>query len=61
MMKTYTSPLCWAAAIVAVALAGMFGVIDEDSRTTLLIALPVAGWMAVSGRGRCSLGGGARA
>ena len=53
MMKTYTSPLCWAAAIVAVALAGMFGVIDEDSMTTLLIALPVAGWMAVTGRGSC--------
>ena len=53
MMKTYTSPLCWAGAIVAVALAGMFGVIDEDSMTTLLIALPVAGGMAVTGRGSC--------
>jgi hypothetical protein len=49
-MKSYTSALCWAGAIVGVAAAGMFGVIDEDSTTTLLIALPVAGWMAMSGR-----------
>ena len=50
-MNTYRSPLCWAAAIIGVAVAGIFGVIDEDSTTTLLIALPVAGWMAVNGRG----------
>ena len=37
-MNPYRSPLCWAAAIVGVALAGIFGVIDEDSMTTLLIA-----------------------
>jgi len=52
-MKTYTSAFCWAGAIIGVALAGMFDVIDEDSMTTLLIALPVAGWTAVSGRGSC--------
>ena len=52
-MRTYTSPLCWAAAILAVAVAGMFEVIDEASMTTLLVALPVAGWMAVTGRGSC--------
>lgn len=49
-MKTYTSALCWAGAILGTAVAGMFGVIDEDSMTTLLIALPVAAWMALSGR-----------
>ncbi len=49
-MSTYRNALCWAAAIVGVAVAGMFEVIDEASMTTLLIALPVAGWMAVSGR-----------
>jgi len=52
-MKTYTSALCWAGAIIGVAVAGMFGVIDEGSMTTLLIALPVVGRMAVSGRGSC--------
>jgi len=52
-MTMYRNALCWAAAILGVALAGIYGVIDEDSMTTLLIALPVAGWMAVSGRGSC--------
>ena len=54
-MTMYRNALCWAVAIMGVALAGMFEVIDEDSMTTLLIALPVAGWMAVSGRGSCPL------
>ncbi len=49
-MKTSTSALCWAGAIVGVAAAGMLGVIDEDSTTTLLVALPVAAWMALQGR-----------
>jgi hypothetical protein len=55
-MTGYRNALCWAAAIVGVALAGMFEVIDKSSMTTLLIALPVAGWMAVSGRGSCPIG-----
>ena len=54
-MRGYRSALCWAGAILAVAAAGMSGVIDQASTTTLLIALPVAGWMAVSGRGSCPL------
>lgn len=54
-MDTYRNALCWAGAIFGVALAGMFEVIDKASTTTLLIALPVAGWMAVSGRGCCPL------
>jgi hypothetical protein len=53
-MTGYRSALCWAVAIVGVALAGLFEVIDKASTTTLLIALPVAGWMAVSGRGSCA-------
>ena len=50
-MTKIHSALCWAGAILGVAVAGAYGVIDEDSMTTLLIALPVAGWMAVRGRG----------
>lgn len=53
-MKLYRNALCWAVAIIGVALAGKFGVIDQASATTLLIVLPVAGWMAVTGRS-CSL------
>ncbi len=55
-MTLYRNALCWAAAIVAVAVAGTCGVIDEASMTTLLIALPFAAWMAISGRGSCPLG-----
>jgi hypothetical protein len=55
-MFGYRNALCWAAAIMGVALAGMFEVIDQASMTTLVIALPVAGWMAVSGRGSCPIG-----
>jgi hypothetical protein len=54
-MYGYRNALCWAAAILGVAVAGVFEVIDEASMTTLLIALPVAGWMAVSGRGCCPI------
>lgn len=53
-MRICTSALCWAGAILGVAFAGVFEVIDESSTTTLLIALPVAGWMAVRGQ-RCRL------
>lgn len=55
-MTAYRNALCWATAIFGVAVAGRYGVIDEASTTTLLIALPVAGWMAVSGRGSCPIG-----
>ncbi len=54
-MNVYRNALCWAAAIIGVALAGMFGLIDEASTTTLLVALPVAGWMAVTWRSSCPL------
>jgi hypothetical protein len=54
-MPGYRNALCWAGAMLAVAGAGMVGVIDQASTTTLLIALPIAGWMAVSGRGSCPL------
>ena len=54
-MNKYLSAICWAAVILAVALAGRFGLMDEDSTTTLLIALPFVGWMALRGRCSCAL------
>jgi hypothetical protein len=54
-MILYRNALCWAAAIIGVAFAGMFEIIDQASMTTLLIVLPFAGWMAVHGRGSCPL------
>ena len=57
-MTAYRNALCWAAATLGVAVAGVFELIDQASMTTLLVALPVAGWMAVSGRGYCPIGKG---
>ena len=54
-MTGYRNALCWAAAILGVALAGMAGLIDESSTTTLLIALPVVAWMSLRGRLYCPL------
>jgi hypothetical protein len=51
-MNEYRKALCWAAAMVGVAVAGALGIIDEASMTSLLVALPVAGWLAL-GRSRC--------
>jgi hypothetical protein len=56
-MKTYLHALCWAAAMLAVAAAGVFGAIDQSSTTTLLIALPAAAWIALQGK-PCRLGRG---
>lgn len=50
-MTKIRSALCWAGAILGVAVAGAFGAIDQASTTTLLIVLPIAGWMAMNGRG----------
>lgn len=55
-MAEYRNALCWAGAIVGVALAGMFEVIDKASTATLLIALPVVAWQALSGRMYCPVG-----
>lgn len=55
-MNMYRNALCWAIAIFGVAFAGMFEIIDKASTTTLLVALPVAAWMALSGRGSCPVG-----
>ena len=55
-MIRYRNALCWAAAILGVAAAGMFEVIDKASTTTLLIVLPVIAWQALSGRMYCPIG-----
>jgi hypothetical protein len=52
-MNVYLKASCWAAATLGVAVAGVFEVIDQASMTTLLVVLPISGWMAVSGRGCC--------
>ena len=55
-MASISKALCWAAAILGVAVAGAYGFIGESSTTTLLIVLPVVAWQALSGRMYCPVG-----
>lgn len=55
-MTRYRNALCWAAAILGVALASIFEVIDRASATTLLVVLPVIAWQSLSGRMYCPIG-----
>jgi len=41
--------------IIAIAVAARMGAIDRGSATTLFIVLPIAAWMALSGRSSCRL------
>jgi hypothetical protein len=52
-MNTYLHALGWASAILIVAAAGIWGVIEGDTMTTLLIVLPAAAWIALSRRSHC--------
>jgi hypothetical protein len=47
--------ICWATVIIAIAVAARMGAIDRGSATTLLTVLPIAAWMALSGRSSCRL------
>ena len=53
-MGTYRNAFFWAAVIIGVEMASAWGAIAEDTTRTLLIVLPVAGWMAVSGGSGCA-------
>ena len=54
-MRRVNKALCWGAVIIVTALASRFGVMDKGSATTLLIVLPIAAWMALTGRACCPL------
>lgn len=54
-MNRYLQALCWAFALILAAVASRFGVMDRGSQTTLLIVLPLAAWMALTGRSTCRL------
>lgn len=53
-MKTIPKAICWAAALIVAAAASRYGVMDRGSETTLMIVLPLAVWMSLSGRGSCA-------
>lgn len=47
--------LAWAALILAVALAGNFGLVDKDVVSTLVIVLPVLAVVTLRNDSRCRL------
>jgi hypothetical protein len=52
-MKTYISALCWAGAILGVAVGNAAGAIAYATANTLFIVLPVVGWLSLQGRLSC--------
>jgi hypothetical protein len=52
-MNMKLKALCWAAAIILVALGGASGLMDKHAVTTLITILPLLAWMSISGRTCC--------
>ena len=53
-MTHIAKSVCWAAAMIAVAILSIFGVIEREVATTLFIVLPIVAATSLTGR-RCSL------
>lgn len=56
MTKTQQA-LIWAFAILAMAVAARYGMIERDVATTLLIVMPALAWLSISrgDRGSCGV------
>ena len=52
-MKTYLSALCWAGAILGVAVGNAAGAIADETADTLFIVLPIVAWISLTGRSCC--------
>ena len=52
-MTQLRKALCWAAALVLLALGGWSGLMDRDAVEVLLIVLPLVAWLSITGRGCC--------
>lgn len=52
-MTQLRKALCWAAALVLLALGGWSGLMDRDAVEVLLIVLPFVAWLSITGRGCC--------
>ena len=52
-MNMKLKALCWAAAIIFVALGGASGLMEKDTVVTLTTILPLLAWMSITGRMNC--------
>jgi hypothetical protein len=52
-MTAIVTPLCWAAALIALAFANYFGLIADKNAAILFTVIPAV-WIAAGGLGRCN-------
>lgn len=52
-MGTYIFALCWAAAILLLAVAARSGAVDQDTAAFLLMVLPMIAFVTLLGRRDC--------
>ena len=49
-MTRIKQALCWAFAIILLAVGVAVGLVDRDAAQTLFIVLPVVAWLSITGR-----------
>jgi len=52
-MNTLTKALCWAAAMLFLALGDRAGVLEHGTVVTLITIIPILAWMSIGGRTTC--------
>ena len=54
-MKQYCMPLCWAAAMIVMALGARLEWVDRDAAMTLLLVMPVLAVVTMQRGGSCAV------
>ena len=52
-MNKISKALCWAAAMLFLALGDRAGVLEHGTVVTLITIIPILAWMSISGRTCC--------
>lgn len=52
-MNNISKALCWAAAMLFLALGDRAGILEHGTVVTLITILPLLAWMSISGRTCC--------
>jgi len=55
-MNSLPKALCWAAAMLFVAIGGRTGLMDQGAVTTLITIIPLLAWMSIRGQTNCCFG-----
>ena len=51
----YASALCWAAAMIVLALLGRLGIADRDAVLTMMLVMPILAVVTMRGGSRCAI------